>query len=311
MGIIDSGTSTGGTVMKKSAGHHTFLKQNSHGISVVELVLVTCILGSLLAGGWILITHLKQRQLVGAGINRVYEIKKAIDQMARECGGYPWRTQTPAKDFGWTGLSRIINPCANNNPVCTVHPIGLPKTYPRDTDCQASNLQKFIPSGLKFTTCATTDANCINNITKNSQKDMNSMFVSDAVTLKCPEPAGAPIVVGWNYSLVVGTTGTPPTHPTSIPVVCANIALGKGKTLTVIVNGGGVIGTDKTVEGSGMIGLDGAALADACPCGAWCKEYGIAGPGSHQGCCKACTCTSTTATCAAGALSPTDLKYKY
>jgi hypothetical protein len=209
------------------------------------------------------------------GIARVYLLKKAFDGFERECAGYPIRTLGGDADE----LLRIID----RQP--PAYPLGLPQTYPTSRMCDAVSLMDFINTDLKKPVCNASDAECLKKAGGDAA-DFNSLFVEDSggpgnVAGNC-SVSGKDFISGWNYVLLTNPSA-PMERP--VPVVCANVYLKDGKSVTVVVNSEGTARGHNVPDGAGMFGPDGAGLPNACPCGAWCSNN-ITG---ETGCCDTCT----------------------
>ena len=252
--------------------------KKQQGFSLIELAIVTAIIAILAAVSVTVVNRLRTRARTAEGIRHVYQIKKAIDSWSKECGGYPIRTY----GGGFTQLRRIID----RQP--PTFPLGLPQKFPSTAMCDAVSLESFINSNMLRGTCdIVSDSGCVAQVAHASGGNIGALFVSHETgpgyAPDCSEDDGT-IKLGWNYVLL-GDLSNPQNRPVS--VVCANLLFGGSSStssLTVVVNSGGVFGLQQISDGAGMVGPDGAALPDACPCGAWCEDH----LRNEAGCCKSC-----------------------
>lgn len=272
--------------MKTPRKSITSYASGNKGTNIIELLIVLLIIGTLASISWTYIGRVKERTRVSSGLQRIHQLKKAVEQMSRECHGYPLREW----GSGWANLRDIINRYgATNNP----SPVGVtPATiviYPVDSGrlCDGVSLQNIIPTGLQMSTCNISTAGCSSGANTNQAQNFNEVFVEDpAASAICPEPGGGGMITGWNYGLVTQGTLAAPTVATRAPVAvyCANVVY-RNSSVTIIVNGGGFNASGKEVtDGSGMIDIKGKPLSNPCPCAAWCGNN-LTG---DKGCCKNC-----------------------
>jgi type II secretory pathway pseudopilin PulG len=255
--------------------------RNNKGMTYIELMVVMAIVLTLIIGGTSATMRIRNMNTVRAGISRVFQLKNAVDIMAKECGGYPDREPALIKDYA--SLEPIINRCGAGSPNCKApYPNGLPSVFPSGRECDAVSLQNSIASGLSFPTCDLSDAACAGKIRANAHKQFNSMFVDG---LDCSVSDGKH-ATGWNYAL-----SHKPADYTARPVaiVCANILYNPGKTngtVTVTLNSAGISQSGiQANNNSGMVSIKGDGLPNACPCGAHCTDN-VTG---KSGCCQSCT----------------------
>lgn len=252
--------------------------KSQRGFTLIEMVIVVAIIVIMAGTGFSVFMRFKERNQVGQGIRQVYQIKKALDSFARECGGYPIRT------FGgsWNQLRVIVDRQA------PLFPNGLPMKYPSRSLCDAVSLNDYINSNMLRGTCDLDDAGCGENVSQSVNVNFGSLFVAHSsgtgYAQSCNASDGT-TDLGWNYVLLTDSAD-PTLKP--IPVLCANVIVRGGSntdSMTVVINGGGVANNVQTIDGAGMIGPDGALLPDACACGAWCEDH----LRSNTGCCQTCT----------------------
>lgn len=251
---------------------------DQRGFTLIELAIVAAIITIMAGTAFTIFLRFKHRNQVGQGIRQIYQIKKALDSYARECTGYPIRT--PAGS--WNQLRVIIDRQA------PTFPLGLPIKYPSRSMCDAVSLNDYINTNMLAGTCDLDDAGCSETISKSSGVKFGSLFVADGAGPGYSQICNANdgfTNLGWNYVLL--TDASDPTLK-PIPVICANVIVRDGTTtdsMSVVINGSGVANGVQTVDGAGIIGPDGAALPDACTCGAWCEDH----LRNETGCCQPCT----------------------
>ena len=260
--------------MKSKARTH----ENHRGFTLIEMAIVVAIIAIMAATAFGVFLRFKQRNQVGQGIRHMFQIKKSLDSFARECGGYPIRT------YGgpWNQLRVIIN----RQP--PLFPFGLPQKYPSGAQCDAVSLQDYIASNMFKGTCDIQTAGCTEKIAKNHGANFGTLFVADSAgggyAQDCNATDGS-LDLGWNYVLLADPTQA---FLKPIPVICANMLVQDSSSydsMTVVINGSGVVGAVRTVDGAGMLGPDGGLLPDACTCGAWCEDH----LHNRTGCCQTCT----------------------
>jgi prepilin-type N-terminal cleavage/methylation domain-containing protein len=264
-------------------------KFNAKGFTFIEVMVSMAIILILIGGGVSVVFRTRNMNTVRAGISRVFQLKNAVDTMAKECGGYPTRSATDDYEH----LQVIVNRCGDGAPNCTTYPNGLPEIYPTGRECDAVSLQNSISENLQASTCYVDEPGCAGKIRRNNTKAFNALFVEDGkgiISGNCSSMSGSKSS-GWNYTLANPDTDNPSTRP--IAVVCANVLYNPGRTngsVTVVLNSAGVTKTGfKAYTDSGMIAPDGAELPNACPCGAWCANN-VTGA---SGCCGMCTDANT------------------
>jgi prepilin-type N-terminal cleavage/methylation domain-containing protein len=255
--------------------------RNQYGMTLIELLIVVAIIMILAMVGSPLLIRFKNHRMVSAGIDRVYQLKKAVDEMAKECGGYPIRNLGDS----FAQFRAIIDRKKAGGM--------LPYKFPLGTKCSSTSLQEYIhgsgatQSNLLISTCEIGSPGCAGQIHSGVGEDFNGLFVGDAggpgnIAQNCNVSTGGN-VTGWNYVLITDTTN-PTNKP--IPVVCANVIF-KDSSVTVLLNGGGVDGGRQVTDGSGTLGPDGNVVPNFCPCGAWCSNNDSA----DTGCCDDCVDT--------------------
>ena len=248
--------------------------RNELGFTLMELAIVAAIVVILALVGTPVLLRFKERNRTAEGIRQLYQIKKSVDFVARECGGYPIRNL----GGGWAELRRIINRDA------PLLPLGLPRTFPTTAMRDAASLQDYVKGSMLKGTCDLTNPTCSSDVASSTGGNFGSLFVKhDAASTyaaDCNEDDGTTIL-GWNYVLLADY-GAPTSKP--VPVVCGNIKY-RNSSVTAIVNGSGIVGAVRVADGSGMVGPDGVALPDMCTCGAWCRNN----INNETGCCKTCT----------------------
>lgn len=245
------------------------------GLTLIEMLIVVAIITVLALGGSPALIRFKNHRLVSAGIDRVYQLKRAVDEMGKECNGYPMRSLGDS----FAQFRAIINRKQAGGM--------LPTKFPLDTQCSSTSLQEYISSDLLGSTCEISDPTCAPNKQAGVGVNFNGLFVGDTggpgnIAQNCSVTSGT-TVTGWNYVLLTDTTN-PINKP--VPVVCADVIY-SDTSVTVVINGGGVVGGRQVPDGSGTLGPDGVLLPDACPCGAWCSNN----DSGATGCCDDCTDT--------------------
>jgi len=162
--------------------------------------------------------------------------------------------------------------------------MGLPSKFPSGSMCDAVSLQDYIGSDMQRGTCdLTTDPGCVSKVSSSNGAQFGSLFVAHSTGPGyAPDcNANAAINLGWDYVLL-GDITQPSRRP--VAVVCGNL-LYDNSTVTVVINGAGVIGPLQVTDGSGTVGPDAIPLPDACLCGAWCEDH----VHNDTGCCQPCT----------------------
>ena len=253
-------------------------QNNQSGLTLIEMVIVVAIILILAMVGSPLLIRFKNHRAVSEGIDRVYQLKKAVDEMGKECGGYPMRNLGDS----FAQFKAIIDRKQAGGM--------LPLRFPRGTQCDTTSIQEYIYTSLLTSTCEISSPGCAAGKQQSGGDDFNGLFVGDAggpgnIAQNCSVTSGA-TVTGWNYTLITDTTT--PTNP-PIPVICANIFY-KDSSVTVLLNGGGIDGGRQVTDGSGTLGPDGNLVPTFCPCGAWCSNN----DSGEVGCCDDCVDTTGT-----------------
>jgi len=237
------------------------------------------------------------RTRVRTSIRNLLLIKKALNNMAATCGGYPIRDNI-------TSMNELLPIIDKTECKPSVTPEAVnPVIFPKENKCEVSTIgSELLPAnkestGVKYhssTLCASSCRMDDSDCRANSGLNFWHMFITvtgqdcspDYGSPSGPEFPGA-YRPGWKYTLLKDDSARV-NQP--VAVLCG-ISAGVKVPVKIVINTGGFYFGTEVPEGAGMFDIDGNSLpvsngTAGCPCGPYCQEIG----GSNQkGCCSSCT----------------------
>ncbi len=275
---------------------------NKKGYTLLEAVIVIGVILILTAGAMTGFSQYVAKNRVKTTIRNLEVLKKALNNMAVSCKGYPIREVTDATDLNSIRPIIDLTECQGNSS----NPTDIaPEIYPTNALCPSSSLgNEILPaipgstagqyhsSTLCHGTCDKDDKACIKTMGLNFYHGFISTNGDDSTNRdNCSPSYGGPsgpefsgvYTPGWNYVLLHNNNGTAEVDK-PVGVLCG-MGLGYKTTVKIVLNTSGFFSGQEVAEGSGIFDITGDTLADNCPCGPWCEETET---GRH-GCCAPCT----------------------
>ncbi|MFC1474652.1 hypothetical protein ACFLQK_01285 [bacterium] len=266
--------------------------RKTRGITIIELIIICAIICILLAIFTPSYFQFRAKQRVRMTIRTVMEIKKALNNMAQECKGYPIRDDIVDETEFTTIIDQVE--CIPGKVLPAPHPV----SWPTKKLCGGTSLGKMLAveteggsNALCVPACKYENGNCYFEAggQKASIYSMAGLAINEAFAYvqgdECTPAYGGPAFgggsPGWNYALLK-TDADPLDAP--VGVICA-VGMGFKTPVKVIINTGGFFSGRQVQDGTAVFGLNGNYLGgSACPCGPYCENL-VSG---EKGCCASC-----------------------
>lgn len=264
-------------------------KSREDGFSLIEMIIaLVCILifATISTSSYV---HFIDGVHVRGAINIVMNIKKAVNDMAVVCNGYPFRTSV-LDEYEFLTLIDTLE-CDPGNPSLTP----FPEKYPGDNYCYTA-----VSIGTMMGVEAAGGVNALCNSVCNYREKgcspgkhaMTSYFTGITGSNCSPMYGSAPFSgksPGWNYT-ILGNPALPRNVP--VGVICAvtegrrPVPFQRQRSPVIItVNTGGIYMGNRVTDGTGIYSIDGGLLpGGGCTCGPFCEEV-LSG---RSGCCGPC-----------------------
>jgi len=269
------------------------------GSTLLELIVVMGIIVILSAIGINSYFQYVSRARVKTAINNLIILKKALNNMATVCQGFPMREDPsdmneilPIIDLTECKGSTVAED-AKNPPVFPTE-MGCPQESLGDEILKAYSKTTLTESTHSSSLCRSTCK--IDNIGCQAGRETNfhQMFVtapeesSGGCSPDYGSPAGSEYASidgtykpGWNYALLHDANNS---IDKPVGVICG-VAPGYKTAVKIVINTAGYFSSTSVEEGSAIFDINGNKLpGGGCPCGAWCQEITY----NRYGCCTSC-----------------------
>lgn len=266
-------------------------KSREGGFTLIEMIIAmicALIFTSIAVSSYV---HFIDGANVRGAINIVMNIKKAVNDMAVVCNGYPHRTSV-ADEYEFLTMIDTLECDSSNNSLAP-----FPKKYPGGSTNYCFTAVS-IGSMLGVEASGGTNALCVpacNYLEQGCSPPKHAItgYFTGIDGSNCsPKYGSAPFSgksPGWNYNILGN-----PSLPRNVPVgvICA-VTEGRRpfpyqihrSPVIITVNTGGIYMGMRVQDGTGIFNIDGGLLpGGGCACGPFCEEV-LSG---RSGCCAPC-----------------------